>query len=49
MKLENYNIRFIKIADLKEYYSLLKKNEKGLEDIFTATVSTTHARNWQNF
>lgn len=38
---ENYLIRPLETADLEEYFDLVDRNRKRLEDFFTGTVSKT--------
>jgi len=41
IKFENYTIRPLEVDDLMEYYDLVERNRKRLEDFFTGTVSKT--------
>src|SRR5690606_29300671 len=36
-----YTIRLLEISDLEQYYKLIERNRKRLEDFFTGTVSRT--------
>jgi len=38
---ENYTIRPLEINDLEQYFKLIDRNRKRLEDFFTGTVSRT--------
>ena len=38
---ENYTIRPLEIDDLQQYFNLVERNRKRLEDFFTGTVSRT--------
>jgi len=41
IKFDNYTIRPLEISDLNQYYKLIERNRKRLEDFFTGTVSKT--------
>jgi ribosomal-protein-serine acetyltransferase len=41
MRFDNYSIRLLTTEDLSEYFELVKRNRKRLEDFFTGTVSRT--------
>jgi RimJ/RimL family protein N-acetyltransferase len=41
LQFENYSIRLLTTADINEYFQLVQKNRKRLEDFFTGTVSRT--------
>lgn len=41
IKFETYSIRPLEIGDLHQYYTLVQRNRKRLEDFFTGTVSKT--------
>ncbi len=41
MQFEHYTIRLLTTADLDDYYNLVEKNRKRLENFFTGTVSRT--------
>ena len=41
IKFENYTIRPLEVADLHQYFDLVERNRKRLEDFFTGTVSNT--------
>lgn len=41
IKFKNYTIRTLEISDLTQYYDLVQRNRKRLEDFFAGTVSKT--------
>jgi len=41
MKFDNYTVRLIEKDDLKNYYELIDRNRKRLEDFFAGTVALT--------
>ena len=41
MQFDDYTIRLLEPGDLAQYYKLIEKNRKRLEDFFTGTVSRT--------
>lgn len=41
IKFDNYTIRPLEISDLNQYFNLVDRNRKRLEDFFTGTVSKT--------
>lgn len=41
MTFDNYTIRLLTLNDLDEYFHLVERNRKRLEDFFTGTVSKT--------
>jgi len=41
IKFDKYTIRPLEISDLNQYFNLVERNRKRLEDFFTGTVSKT--------
>jgi ribosomal-protein-serine acetyltransferase len=44
MQFDNYTIRLLTTADLDDYFLMVEKNRRRLEDFFTGTVSRTRTR-----
>lgn len=42
MQFDNYRIRLLEMNDLDNYFRMVEKNRKRLEDFFTGTVSRTN-------